>query len=158
MINIKSQVVGLERFARKASNRANFLGADGMEDILDKAGADLVERYKKKIESFTPGSVPDLAESTKKQKARLGVSVYPILKRFGTLMDSMFYKVRRPMGGRGWIVAIGFAGSQNGVANARIAQIHIEGQGRNPIRDFTKIPREWGREVFKSIREGLAKI
>lgn len=35
-----------------------------------------------------PGQYPDLAESTKEQKARQGFSVYPILKRTGRLADS----------------------------------------------------------------------
>jgi hypothetical protein len=155
-IGVKTSVVGLERFATRMTNRANFLGS-GMKPLLREAGDELIETYKERIESFTPGEVPDLKDSTKKQKAKQVGFVYPILVRTRTMIDSMYARVKSAVRGSGWGIAIGFSGSQKGVSNARIAQIHITGEGNMPMRDFTKVPASFSDSIFRRIRDALRR-
>lgn len=149
-------VNGIERLRLKAQARADVLKGSEMRAILNKAGDDLVEAYKNKIQSFNPGSVTDLAESTKKQKMRKVGFVYPILMRTSQMMNSMFVTVRAPRSG-GWILALGFKGSQGRATNAQIADAHINGTSRVPKRDFTKIPAAWRDSLFRRIRDAIRK-
>lgn len=149
---------GLEKLGAKVTRRANFLGTGGMLNVLHQAADDLLDVYKNQIRAFTPGSVPDLAESTKKSKRRQVGFIYPILIRTQQLLNSMYMRVRKPSGGKGWGIQLGFAGSQNGTANSRIAEIHITGEGNMPERDFTKVPKAWRQDLIRRIRDALRRL
>lgn len=154
-VGVTATVSGIQRLNAKMNNRVNFLTGTGMRAVLKDSADDLVVQYKRTIESFTPGDVRDLAESTKKQKMRSVGFVYPILQRTMQMVNSMYASVHPP--GRGWTIAIGFTGSQRGVENATIAKAHIEGTAHLPKRDFTKIPPSWKSTLYRRIRDGLAR-
>lgn len=146
---------GIEKLRLRTSRRVNFLGREGIRSVLSASGDEMIAAFKKNIESFTPGTVADLKESTKKQKqAKVGF-VYPILKRTMQMMNSMYVRVYAPAGGRGWTVKLGFAGSQGGTLNSTIADAHIRGLGRLPKRDFTNVPRNVVSNIYRRIRAGL---
>lgn len=66
--------------------------ADQVSDLSFAMGEIARDFYKSEKAIFqlkSPGGYPDLADSTKKQKARLGVPLYPILKRSGKLEKSV---------------------------------------------------------------------
>lgn len=158
MINVKIRTAGQEKLAEKVSKRANFLGTEAMADICRVTAADVVTQFKHTIESFTPGRVPDLAESTKKEKQKAVGFIYPILKRTSELINSMMPFIRTPTGGKGWIIGVKFVGDHGGITNARLAEIHIEGEGNVPARDFTKVPASIKQGLFRRIRSALTRI
>lgn len=78
-------------------NHAAFIGtlqkaAKQVDDLRFPMGEISRDFYKSEKAIFqlsSPGGYPDLAESTKKQKKRLGIPLYPILKRSGRLEASI---------------------------------------------------------------------
>lgn len=150
---------GLERLEEKITRRANFIGTNGVRDILRQSAKELEEHYKETIKSFTPGTVQDLKESTKKQKMRKHGRIYPILVGFGDLINSIKALVFKPVRGSGWGIRLMFQGAnRQGVMNARVAEAHIEGQGNLPKRDFTKVPGWWRQKVLSRISQALRRL
>lgn len=84
---IKMNIENLNKFRatlKKASSK--------VEDLSFAMGEIARDFYKSEKAIFqlkSPGGYPDLADSTKKQKKRLGFPLYPILKRSGKLEKSV---------------------------------------------------------------------
>lgn len=149
---------GGERLRAKINRRINFLGRGGIREVLEENAEELIKLYRRKVESWVPGEVPDLKEATKKEKRRQVGFVYPILKRTGELLDSATAKVLPPAGGRGWRIAVTFPGRHaGGVLNEVIAMAHINGEGNNPVRDFTKVSPQWVGNLLKQVRAGFTR-
>lgn len=157
-MKVNVTTTGITSLHATVTLRANFLGSNGMRVLLRQKADDLEGEFKKNIQSFTPGAVPDLKDSTKKEKQRKVGFVYPILVRYGVLINSMFTRVFSPSGGSGWNIKLGFTGSQGGTSNQRIAEIHINGEGHMPKRDFTKVPRTWRTDLINRIRGALRRL
>lgn len=157
-MKIRSTVTGITALHATVSRRANFLGSNGMRTILRQKADDLEGEFKKNIMGFTPGPVQDLAASTKKEKQSKVGFIYPILVRTYQFINSMYTRVMAPLSGGGWNIKLGFAGSQNGVTNQRIAEIHIKGEGHMPKRDFTKVPTSWRVDLINRIRDALRRL
>jgi phage gpG-like protein len=84
---IKLNIENLNKF-RATLKKA----ADKVSDLSFAMGEIARDFYKSEKAIFqlkSPGGYPDLAESTKRQKKRLGVPLYPILKRSGKLEASV---------------------------------------------------------------------
>lgn len=159
MIAFKATTGGLERLAARITMRANFLGSARMRSmVVQPAADDLLKVYRQKIDSFNPGEVPDLAESTKKQKAKQVGFVYPILKRTLDFYNRMRAIITAPSGGSGWRIQIDFPGSKGSITNNRLAEIFIRGEGKQPKRDFTQIPNAWKSRLFTRLRNALATL
>lgn len=146
---------GFERLGFKISRVANFLGGDGIKSVLNETGDDLVREFKKNIETFVPGEVVDLADSTKKQKLKKVGFMYPILRRSGKFIDSM--RVRVTKKSNQWGLELFFVGANGKTLNSIIGDAHLNGTGRMPKRDFTKISNEWKDRVWERIRSRLWK-
>lgn len=158
MISFTATTGGLERLAARVTNRANFLGSARMRSVVQLAGDDLVRVYRQHIDTFNPGDVPDLAESTKKQKAKQVGFVYPILKRTFDFYNRMRAIITAPSGGSGWRIQIDFPGTKGSITNNRLAEIFIRGEGRQPRRDFTQIPNAWKNRLFARLRNAFATL
>lgn len=153
MATVKVTSQGIERLSAKISRAVNFLGAAGIRSVLRSAADDLEVEFRKRIDSFTPGDVPDLAESTKKQKAARG-SIYPILRRTDRMYDALTCKVYYVNGE--WSIRLSFPGSsEKGIALSQIAQYHLDGTTKMPARNFTKISDHWKRNLIGQIRSQL---
>ena len=137
---------GVERLGARYRGKAQFL-KEGARPIMKKMADNAVEEVRENIESFTPGDVQDLAESTKKSKKRKYGTEYPILKATGEMMDSMYSYVEWA---KGWLISIRFRGQRN----RDIAERHINGDGV-PKRDFMKLSRAFRARVFAALRAGL---
>ena len=149
---------GLERLRAKVNARLNFLGRGGIREVLERNAQDLKQQYRRKVESFVPGEVPDLKDATKKQKMREVGFIYPILRRTGEMLASMAVKVVPPQEGHGWRIQVTFRGTHTGgTRNQVIANAHINGEGRNPVRDFTKVSPQWVGNLMKQIRAGFTR-
>ncbi len=152
VINVGITGGGIQRLKAKVEKNVNFLGTEGMRRVIRERGDAAIQAFKNNIESFSPGGVPDLKEKTKKQKQREVGFVYPILKRTGAMMQSMYTYVRKA-GVVGWVVEVRFRGTENKVK----AIAHITGGGTVPVRDFMKLPRGFSASVFAAIRAGLKR-
>lgn len=137
---------GTERLAARYRGKAQFL-KEGARPIMKAMGDKAVEEIKANIESFTPGEVQDLAESTKKSKKAKYGTEYPILRATGEMMNSMYSYVEWA---KGWLISIRFRGARN----REIALRHIHGDGVPP-RDFMKLSRAFRARVFAALRAGL---
>lgn len=136
---------GLEKLHHRFRQKAAALV--DTKPILQKAAPQLIRILKRNIEDFRPGSVPDLKEATKKRKQKQVGFIYPILKRFGDMMDSMAAVVTKAS------IGVEFRGvNREGVRNSRVARVHLRGEGRNPKRDFFKIPKTFRDSIIDAVR------
>lgn len=84
---IKMNIENLKAFQAtltKASKQVSDLSFP-----MGEIARDFYKSEKAIFQLKSPGGFPDLADSTKKQKARLGIPLYPILKRSGKLEKSV---------------------------------------------------------------------
>lgn len=84
---IKLNIENLNKFRatlKKAASQVSDLSF-----AMGEIARDFYKSEKAIFQLKSPGGYPDLAESTKKQKARLGIPLYPILKRSGKLEKSV---------------------------------------------------------------------
>jgi hypothetical protein len=152
-VRFSMSVAGAQRLRAKMSNRVNFLGGDGVRKVLKTEGKALLAAFRQHANNLSPGDVPDLSESYKPQKRRAVGFIYPILRRTGEMLGSMYTNVIRD---NGWVIRVGFAGQHaGGGSNADIARAHIEGRGRLPKRDFTKLPPGFSARVRAHLVEAL---
>lgn len=156
-MNVSIQTAGLLRLAAKVDRRVYALSSTVMRQVLQEAGADLVREFQGNINAMTPGKVPDLKEATKKRKMKEVGFVYPILKRSGSMYNSMEATVVNSRV-NGWTIQIKFSGQDpKGGVNRLKAKAHIEGQGHLPERDFTSISRRWKTGLFQRIRDRMRR-
>ena len=154
-IGLTIQTSGIAELVTRIEKRANFLGSENMRAMLRDLGAEIVERYFRKIETFNPGPVKDLTASYKRRKKAAVGFEYPILYRTGELAASMHARVLS----NPWRVRIEFWGTHDGgISNKRLAQIHATGDGNMPRRDFTKLPDGWNRAWLNRLRQALRRI
>lgn len=154
-MKVTVRTAGLDRLIAKAKRKLDFLSSDGAREVMRKSGAELVTQFQRTINTFTPGPVKDLAPKTKVQKMRQVGRLYPILVRSGDLFRSMVPRVTRK--GTQWSITVMYKGRKPNITNARLAQIHITGEGRNPPRDFTSIPKNWRVNLFQRLRRELQR-
>lgn len=149
-------VGGTERLALKYSRRMNLLGTAAVGKIFGEAADELLVLYRKRVQSFRPGDVPDLTPGYKKQKRAAVGTVYPILWRTGYLISHLARRVYA----RPWRIRLLFGGGQHpeaGIPTKRLAEIHIKGEGRVPPRDFTQLPEEWVKRWKDRLRRRLRR-
>jgi hypothetical protein len=157
MALIHITAVGIKNIEKRVTQRLNFLGGDGMRAIIQDMGKDAVLEVQKYVGRLNPGPVQDLTEKYKKVKQRMVGNVYPILARTLLMVSSMYSRVRRDTRGK-WTISIGFSGSQpSGISNARLAQIHANGEGNMPKRDFIILPTGFGWKWQKKISSAVSK-
>lgn len=153
-MSVRVTTNGLNRLRAKVSRAANFLGKGGINATLNHHGALLVESYRAKVQTFMPGPVEDLKEATKRSKMKGGFAVYPILKRTGDMLNSMYHTIRNA--GGVWSIAIGFRGvDRTGASNEVKALAHMEGTDVLPQRDFTQVPKGWLKKLSAEIRRNM---
>lgn len=134
---------GLDTLTQNVSRAANFLGGAGIRRVLQEHGKLLVQEYRQNIATFTPGPVRDITQQTKKDKARKGYAVYPILVRTGDMVNSIYSEVVAA-GRTGWTIRLRFRGvNRSGSRNADVALAHIQGNAHLPARDFTFVSDAW---------------
>lgn len=145
---------GARRMAEHYARRAEGAGEAKVRPVLQRLGKQIVESYQRTIEGMTPGRFRDLAESTKRQKARDVGHVYPMLAATLAMVSSLYSRVERRAGA--WFVRVSFAGRHPGskLTNKQLAQLHVEGGPHLPARDFTRVPNR----IFNQAREELRRL
>ena len=155
-IRVHITTAGLDKLGARMNNAANFLGRNGVRNVLRDAGALWVRAAKATIDSFAPGSVADLAASTKIQKQAEVGFIYPILRRTSEMYNSMGVTVLAPAGGNGWQIRLDMRGMRReGISNKTLAMLHATGSGNLPARDFFKRPAGFSRIIFDAVRSAL---
>ena len=86
---IKMNIENLKAF-QATLTKASKQVAD-LSFAMGEIARDFYKSEKAIFQLKSPGGFPDLAESTKKQKTRLGIPLYPILKRSGKLEASVTF-------------------------------------------------------------------
>ncbi len=146
---------GLDNLITRLNNRVNFLGTSSTRALLNDKAQALLKEFKRNIDSFTPGDVPDLAMSTKKQKQKKYGRTYPILKATSEMYEKMAARVRLEAG-RGWVISIFWRGGlRSAKENSDIADAHLKGNSNLPQRNFIRIPPNFRRNLLKSISDGI---
>lgn len=151
---------GIRSLKRKVDKRIEFIRGPALRQLVLEMGADVIEAYNRKVMTFTPGRVRDLRPATKEQKQREVGYIYPILRRTGQMMNSIYTRVKA----RSWrdpryVIRLGFKGRHSGgIENSELARIHTLGLGNNPKRDFTALPkaltRRWTARILAALRKG----
>lgn len=147
-IRVTIRSAGSERLLQRINNAANFLRTAGMRRVLNSYSGDVVKQFKQNIDEMTPGNVQDLKESTKKQKQAKYGRVYPILRATDLLYNGMKASVANTSDG--WVIRITYPGDRG-----RVAQVHQDGEGNMPQRDFAKIPTALRRKLWADVRAAL---
>ncbi len=156
-MNITVKNSAAEQMDVKITKRIAALKGWPIRKELLQMAEDVIAEYHKVQQGFTPGAVPDLAESTKKAKAREHGFVYPILTATGQMMGQMRAEVRVRSRQEIYSIVIIFDGTrESGITNARLAQIHREGEGNMPKRDFMilsdKFTSRWTRRILAATK------
>ncbi len=150
-------VTGLNKLRARAATKLKGLTGPAVKRAAALMADETLAEYRSLEETFLPGPVADLTEPYKKRKAKLHGSVYPILQASGELMDSMFHMVKVTKGLI--VIAVDFKGRRSPkLTNAKLAEIHVEGQGTQPKRNFMKLSRgfmtKWTRRFAAILRKG----
>lgn len=144
---------GLRNLEIRYERRKKDLGWVPRQVMRDMAD-DVENELKRQIEKFTPGPVQDLSPRYKRQKEQKYGSAYPILKATGKLMNSIRSRVYERA--TNWLISVYFKGENKNISNERLAEIHIEGEGKNPQRDFYKLSptfiKKWRTKIFSTLR------
>lgn len=153
-MTVRVTTSGAERMRTKAQKRLSNLQGGAVNKALNASGRDLIALYRARIESFIPGTVPDLKEQTKKTKQKQVGFVYPILRRTGQLVASMYHRVS--MTESVATIRVGFRGRRaGGTLNSVIAGAHLDGTATLPKRDFTRVTSEWRRSIMARLRKAI---
>lgn len=157
-IRVQVSAKGSKGLQASITRRANFLGSESMKRILQEEGKRLVQQIQNDVAGYNPGPMKDLTPNYKKRKQSEVGFAYPILYKYGKLVGSMRARVRRPGSQRGWGIGFIFVGQHHaGMSNAELARIHRDGEGRNPKRDFVRIPKGWNLSLLNRIRRALRR-
>lgn len=157
MIRLSIDTGGLVRLQTRMTNRANFLGSERMRSILRDAGDELHELLVDRIESSPNDLIRDLSPRYAEQKERAVGFAHPVLVRTGQLVSSITVRVFQTASG--WHLRLMFVGQhEGGLSNARLAQIHMRGEGRVPKRDFGELPKGWEERWVQRIASELLKV
>ena len=150
---------GLRALAVKAERKTKLLTGVALQEIFDRGADELEFVFRRNVQRFTPGGVKDLTPKYKLRKEKQVGYAYPILYRTGVLMAALYTKAVKPVTGHVWKIRYGFAGihPENGVDLAQLAEWHINGEGRNPKRDFTTVPKEWQVSFVKRVSKALTQ-
>lgn len=148
---------GLGKLRARAATKLKGLTGPAIKRAAGLMADETLAEYRSLEETFLPGPVDDLTEPYKKRKAKKFGSVYPILQASGQMMNSMVHVVKVA---KGLItIAVDFRGRRTPrLTNARLAEIHVEGQGTQPKRNFMKLSRgfttKWTRKFAAILRKG----
>lgn len=149
---------GIGNLRAKVATKIKAMSGPAIKRAVNKMADEMLAEYRGLEESFIPGPVTDLTEKYKKRKQKKHGSVYPILQATSQMMDSMFHKVSAT--GSKFKIFVGFRGrhSNSKLSNERLAEIHINGEGTQPVRNFMKLSRgftwKWTRRIIAVLRKG----
>lgn len=156
-MGVRLQFRGTERAVSKIDAKLRRLTGPELREVFRLSANELAFVFRRNVQRFTPGGAPDLSPKYRARKERLVGYAYPILYRTGVLMAALYTRAIAPTSGHVWTIRYGFDGTHpdRGIDLGRLAEIHIDGEGRNPKRDFTKLSNEWRMALHKRVKKLL---